>query len=156
MSGAWLERHLKDYPGSVVAITHDRYFLDHVAGWILELDRGAAPPVIAEVARSGVGIFDLEPSVWLPQSGRSDQDDQLCTAGAAGGAGQMRLDESVLQTDVRAAEHDVKVSRLESNEAFHQATQQAKARVPTRREAYTPRAETHEVRECQVCGAEAG
>jgi len=41
---AWLERHLKDYPGSVVAITHDRYFLDNVAGWILELDRGAGIP----------------------------------------------------------------------------------------------------------------
>ena len=41
---AWLERHLKDYAGSVVAITHDRYFLDNVAGWILELDRGAGIP----------------------------------------------------------------------------------------------------------------
>jgi len=43
-SVGWLERHLKDYPGSVVAITHDRYFLDNVAGWILELDRGAGIP----------------------------------------------------------------------------------------------------------------
>jgi len=43
-SVAWLERHLKEYPGSVVAITHDRYFLDNVAGWILELDRGAGIP----------------------------------------------------------------------------------------------------------------
>ena len=43
-SVAWLERFLKDYPGSVVAITHDRYFLDNVAGWILELDRGAGIP----------------------------------------------------------------------------------------------------------------
>jgi ATP-binding cassette ChvD family protein len=43
-SVAWLERHLHDYPGSVVAITHDRYFLDNVAGWILELDRGAGIP----------------------------------------------------------------------------------------------------------------
>ena len=41
---AWLERHLKEYPGTVVAITHDRYFLDNVAGWILELDRGAGIP----------------------------------------------------------------------------------------------------------------
>ena len=39
-SVAWLERFLKDYPGTVVAVTHDRYFLDNVAGWILELDRG--------------------------------------------------------------------------------------------------------------------
>jgi len=43
-SVAWLERHLKDYPGTVVAITHDRYFLDNVAGWILELDRGEGIP----------------------------------------------------------------------------------------------------------------
>jgi energy-dependent translational throttle protein EttA len=43
-SVAWLERHLRDYPGTVVAITHDRYFLDNVAGWILELDRGRGVP----------------------------------------------------------------------------------------------------------------
>src|SRR5437879_2937270 len=43
-SVAWLERYLKEYPGTVVAITHDRYFLDNVAGWILELDRGAGIP----------------------------------------------------------------------------------------------------------------
>jgi ATP-binding cassette ChvD family protein len=41
---AWLERTLKEYPGTVVAITHDRYFLDNVAGWILELDHGAGIP----------------------------------------------------------------------------------------------------------------
>ena len=41
---AWLERHLQQYKGTVVAITHDRYFLDNVAGWILELDRGAGIP----------------------------------------------------------------------------------------------------------------
>ncbi|MBV8998874.1 MAG: energy-dependent translational throttle protein EttA [Solirubrobacterales bacterium] len=43
-SVAWLERHLADYKGTVVAITHDRYFLDNVAGWILELDRGRGIP----------------------------------------------------------------------------------------------------------------
>jgi ATP-binding cassette ChvD family protein len=40
----WLEQHLEKYPGTVVAVTHDRYFLDHVAGWVLELDRGHAYP----------------------------------------------------------------------------------------------------------------
>ncbi|MBA3370568.1 MAG: energy-dependent translational throttle protein EttA [Thermoleophilaceae bacterium] len=44
LSVAWLERHLHDYPGTVVAITHDRYFLDNVTGWILELDRGRGIP----------------------------------------------------------------------------------------------------------------
>jgi energy-dependent translational throttle protein EttA len=43
-SVAWLEQFLKEYPGTVVAVTHDRYFLDNVAGWILELDRGAGIP----------------------------------------------------------------------------------------------------------------
>ncbi len=43
-SVAWLERHLQEYPGTVVAITHDRYFLDNIAGWILELDRGHGIP----------------------------------------------------------------------------------------------------------------
>ena len=43
-SVAWLERHLQDYTGTVVAVTHDRYFLDNVAGWILELDRGRGIP----------------------------------------------------------------------------------------------------------------
>ena len=43
-SVAWLERHLQDYQGTVVAVTHDRYFLDNVAGWILELDRGRGIP----------------------------------------------------------------------------------------------------------------
>ena len=41
---AWLEKHLREYPGSVVMITHDRYFLDNVTGWILELDRGRGIP----------------------------------------------------------------------------------------------------------------
>ena len=43
-SVVWLERHLQEYTGTVVAVTHDRYFLDNVAGWILELDRGAGIP----------------------------------------------------------------------------------------------------------------
>jgi len=43
-SVAWLEHHLHEYPGTIVAVTHDRYFLDNVAGWILELDRGAGIP----------------------------------------------------------------------------------------------------------------
>ena len=41
---AWLEKFLEQYPGTVIAVTHDRYFLDNVAGWILELDRGEGIP----------------------------------------------------------------------------------------------------------------
>ena len=51
----WLERYLKDFPGTVVAVTHDRYFLDNVAGWILELDRGVGHP------------FEGNYSSWLTQ-----------------------------------------------------------------------------------------
>jgi sulfate-transporting ATPase len=54
-SVAWLERFLHDYPGTVVAVTHDRYFLDNVAGWILELDRGRGLP------------FEGNYSSWLEQ-----------------------------------------------------------------------------------------
>ncbi len=43
-SVAWLERHLENFPGTVIAVTHDRYFLDNVAGWILEMDRGVGHP----------------------------------------------------------------------------------------------------------------
>ena len=57
-SVAWLERHLEEYKGTVVAVTHDRYFLDNVAGWILELDRGHGLPVpgqLLELARAEAG-----------------------------------------------------------------------------------------------------
>jgi energy-dependent translational throttle protein EttA len=57
-SVAWLERFLKEFPGCVVAITHDRYFLDNVAGWILELDRGAGIP------------WEGNYSSWLEQKGQ--------------------------------------------------------------------------------------
>jgi sulfate-transporting ATPase len=43
-SVAWLEQHLQQYAGTIIAVTHDRYFLDNVAGWILELDRGQGIP----------------------------------------------------------------------------------------------------------------
>ena len=57
-SVAWLERFLKEYPGTVVAVTHDRYFLDNVAGWILELDRGHGIP------------WEGNYSSWLEQKGK--------------------------------------------------------------------------------------
>ncbi|RMF57164.1 MAG: ATP-binding cassette domain-containing protein, partial [Bacteroidetes bacterium] len=54
-SVAWLEQHLARYPGTVIAVTHDRYFLDNVAGWILELDRGRGIP------------FEGNYTAWLEQ-----------------------------------------------------------------------------------------
>jgi ATP-binding cassette ChvD family protein len=67
-SVAWLERFLKDYPGTVVAVTHDRYFLDNVAGWILELDRGRGIP------------YEGNYSGWLEQKqGRLAQEEKAET-----------------------------------------------------------------------------
>jgi ATP-binding cassette ChvD family protein len=63
-SVAWLERFLKDYKGTVVAVTHDRYFLDNVAGWILELDRGAGIP------------WKGNYSSWLEQKGKRLADEE--------------------------------------------------------------------------------
>jgi len=89
-SVAWLERFLKDYEGTVVAITHDRYFLDNVAGWILELDRGHGIPYEGnytswleqkqkrleqegkqDKARQRTLVSELE---WIRQSPRARQD----------------------------------------------------------------------------------
>ncbi len=68
-SVAWLERFLRDYSGTVVAITHDRYFLDNVAGWILELDRGRGIP------------FEGNYSAWLEQKeARLAQEDRADSA----------------------------------------------------------------------------
>ncbi|MGI8938675.1 MAG: energy-dependent translational throttle protein EttA [Iamia sp.] len=70
-SVAWLERFLRDYSGTVVAITHDRYFLDNVAGWILELDRGRGMP------------FQGNYSSWLEQKqARMAQEDKADSARA--------------------------------------------------------------------------
>ncbi|HXU70915.1 MAG TPA: energy-dependent translational throttle protein EttA [Polyangia bacterium] len=63
-SVAWLEQYLKEFPGTVVAITHDRYFLDNVAGWILELDRGAGIP------------WKGNYSSWLEQKGKRLADEE--------------------------------------------------------------------------------
>jgi sulfate-transporting ATPase len=63
-SVAWLERYLKEYPGTIVAVTHDRYFLDNVAGWILELDRGHGIP------------WEGNYSSWLEQKGTRLQQEE--------------------------------------------------------------------------------
>ncbi|MGX8013136.1 energy-dependent translational throttle protein EttA [Mesorhizobium sp. ORM8.1] len=64
---AWLEKHLRDYPGSVLIITHDRYFLDNVTGWILELDRGRGIPYEGNYTR----YLDAK-AKRLIQEGRED------------------------------------------------------------------------------------
>src|SRR5947207_3457470 len=74
-SVAWLERHLAEYAGTVVAVTHDRYFLDNVAGWILELDRGQGIP------------WEGNYSSWLQQ-----KKDRLAREEKAASARQKTLD----------------------------------------------------------------
>ena len=83
-SVAWLERFLKDYPGTVVAVTHDRYFLDNVAGWILELDRGSGIP------------YEGNYTGWLEQKqARLAQEEKTETQAAAHAAARAGLDSHV-------------------------------------------------------------
>ena len=83
-SVAWLERFLKDYPGTVVAVTHDRYFLDNVAGWILELDRGRGIP------------WEGNYSSWLEQKqNRLAQEEKAETQAAAHARARARMDPDV-------------------------------------------------------------
>ena len=67
-SVAWLEKHLEEYKGAVVAVTHDRYFLDNVAGWILELDRGRGIPF-----QGNYSSWLEQKTARLAQEGRSDK-----------------------------------------------------------------------------------
>ncbi len=66
-SVAWLEQHLGKYPGTVVAVTHDRYFLDNVAGWILELDRGHAYPY-----EGNYSTYLETKAAWMKVEGQQD------------------------------------------------------------------------------------
>ena len=72
-SVAWLERFLHEYPGTVVAVTHDRYFLDNVAGWILELDRGAGYPLRGQLHRLA-GAEEEAPRGGAEAGGRPAED----------------------------------------------------------------------------------
>src|SRR5438309_5545441 len=113
-SVAWLERHLQEYPGTVVAVTHDRYFLDTVAQWILELDRGHGIPwkgnysswleqkgtrlkieEKTESARQKTLARELE---WVRQSPRARQ---------AKSKARLQAYESLLNQDVRKKEQEI-------------------------------------------------
>ena len=71
---AWLEKHLRDYAGTVIAVTHDRYFLDNVAGWILELDRGEGIPWKGNYSS---WLEQKEQRLALEEKGESDRRKQL-------------------------------------------------------------------------------
>jgi sulfate-transporting ATPase len=99
-SVAWLERHLAEFPGTVVAVTHDRYFLDNVAGWILELDRGSGIP------------FEGNYSSWLEQKkARLEQEDKQ--AGARNRALERELEWVRTSPKARHAKSKARLSRYE-------------------------------------------
>ena len=112
-SVAWLERHLKEYPGTVVAITHDRYFLDNVAGWILELDRGAGIP------------WEGNYSSWL---------DQKADAPGAGREGQLGAAEDAAAR-ARVGAHGAAREARQEQGAHHRLRRSAPRR---HREAHRP------------------
>ena len=70
-SVAWLEHHLQRYPGTIIAVTHDRYFLDNVAGWILELDRGHGIPW-----KGNYSSWLEQKQKWLQQEKKSESERQ--------------------------------------------------------------------------------
>ena len=118
-SVAWLERHLHDYPGTVVAITHDRYFLDNVAGWILELDRGAGIP------------WEGNSSSWLDQ-----KQQRLAQAEKAGAARQRTLQRELEWVRMTPrARHQKSKARLNAYEDMLREDQQ---KAPEQLEIYIP------------------
>ena len=90
-SVAWLERFLQEYAGTVVAVTHDRYFLDNAAGWILELDRGRGIPVAGQLlvlARAEIATTGRRREAGLGPAAHARARARVGAHGAARAAGQ--------------------------------------------------------------------
>ena len=127
-SVAWLERFLKDYQGTVVAVTHDRYFLDNVAGWILELDRGSGIP------------WEGNYSSWLEQkqkrlaARREDRDPSgsgRCSASWSGSAcrrGRGRRRARRGSTPTRSCSAEDTAQKIEQRRNLHPARSAARRR----------------------------
>jgi ATP-binding cassette ChvD family protein len=118
-SVAWLERHLAEFPGTVVAVTHDRYFLDNVAGWILELDRGRGIP------------WEGNYSSWLQQ-----KQDRLKKEEKAASARQKTLEKELewirLAPRARQAKNKARIKAYEqmSAEAFQDKQEEFEIQIP--------------------------
>ncbi|HEY5311412.1 MAG TPA: energy-dependent translational throttle protein EttA [Pirellulales bacterium] len=118
-SVSWLERHLAEYPGTVVAVTHDRYFLDNVAGWILELDRGRGIP------------WEGNYSSWLEQ-----KRDRLAKEEKAASARQKTLDRELewirLAPRARQAKNKARIKAYEqmSAEKFEDKQEEFEIQIP--------------------------
>ena len=118
-SVAWLERFLQEYPGTVVAITHDRYFLDNVAGWILELDRGAGIP------------WEGNYSSWLEQKNkRLEIEDKQ--AGARARTLSRELEWIKMSTRARQAKGKARIN------AYEELVKESGARAPDKVEIAIP------------------
>jgi sulfate-transporting ATPase len=118
-SVSWLERHLAEFPGTVVAVTHDRYFLDNVAGWILELDRGRGIP------------WEGNYSSWLQQ-----KRDRLAKEEKAASARQKTLQKELewirLAPRARQAKNKARINAYEkmSAEAQEDRTEEFEIQIP--------------------------
>jgi ATP-binding cassette ChvD family protein len=115
-SVAWLEEHLRRYPGTVIAVTHDRYFLDNVAGWILELDRGEGIPWKGNYAswleqkRARLAVEEKQESkrqkalarelAWVRQSPQARQ---------AKGQARLRAYQAMLAADVQQKAAEIEI-----------------------------------------------
>jgi ATP-binding cassette ChvD family protein len=118
-SVAWLERFLKEYAGTVVAVTHDRYFLDNAAGWILELDRGAGIP------------WEGNYSSWLEQKkGRLEQEEKQ--AGARQRTLQRELEWVRMAPRARQAKGKARLA------AYEKLLQEETEKLPETVEIYIP------------------
>ncbi len=115
----WLERHLADYPGTVVAVTHDRYFLDNVAGWILEIDRGRGIP------------WEGNYTSWLVQ-----KRDRLAREEKQASARQKTLDRELewvrMSPRARQAKNKARLKAYEemSNQRFEEKLEEFEIQIP--------------------------
>jgi ATP-binding cassette ChvD family protein len=118
-SVAWLERHLAEYTGTVVAVTHDRYFLDNVAGWILELDRGRGIP------------WEGNYSSWLEQ-----KKDRLAKEEKAASARQKTLEKELewirMAPRARQAKNKARIAAYEklASEKFQERNEEFEIQIP--------------------------
>ncbi|MEO8452772.1 MAG: energy-dependent translational throttle protein EttA [Gemmatimonadota bacterium] len=115
-SVAWLERYLAEFPGTVVAVTHDRYFLDNVAGWILELDRGEGIP------------WEGNYSSWLSQKSRRMAQEEKA-ASARQRTLQRELDWISLSPRARQAKGKARITAYESLLAEGEKQQEGTAEI---------------------------
>lgn len=116
---AWLERHLQQFPGTIIAITHDRYFLDNVAGWILELDRGEGYPYKGNY--SG-WLEQKKQRLALEEKGESDRQKAL----------QKELDWITMSPKGRQAKHKEHITKYEQllNESGREKLRDTKITIP--------------------------